>query len=273
MGTASNPGPEAEILTLWVANVTTVTHMPMLAFALPAPGVIAAQELRGGSVAVATAAAGLRASRATFASQLCGLELVGTVVKDCAAKRYPVDGIEAWAEPRLEHIAAQFGSSVIHVINIYAPCQAQVGGPSAATACERLIHRALGIAAELGQVPCVIVGDFNQDPLPALAAAECALSGWRDVGSQLGPTTSPGAGREGRRIDRILANSQASQALHAIRLRWDLGIATHRARGHLQDWCASGILVPAPARAVGRPCPGPLGRGHGHGPVRPAMGS
>ena len=244
MGTASNPGPAVETFTLWVANVTTVVHVPMLAQALPAPGFIAAQETRGGPHALATAEAALRPSRAHLASRLCGLELVASVVKDCACKSFPIGEVEAWAGPRIEPVAAQFGISVLHVINIYAPCQSQVGGPSAATACERLVHRALGIAAELGQVPCVIVGDFNQDPLPALAAAECALSGWRDLGSQLGPTTSPGAGRAGRRIDRILANSQAAQALQAVRLRWDLGIATHavleatfRVEGRPAYWC------------------------------------
>ena len=193
---------------------------------------------------MATAAAAMKASRTVFVNRLCGLELVATAVKERAAKPFPVPDLEAWAGHRIEHVASQFGSSVIHVINIYSPCQAQAGGPSAATACERLVHRALGIAAELGQVPCVIVGDFNQDPLPASAAAECALSGWRDVGTHLGPTTSPGAGREGRRIDRVLANSQAAQALRSVRLRWDLGIATHavlevtfHARARPPYWC------------------------------------
>ena len=164
---------------MWVANVTTVAHCPMLSFALPSPGVLAAQEVRGGAHAVATAAAAMRATRTMFIGQPCGLELVATAAKGCAARAFPVVEAEAWAAPRIAHAAVQFGRIVLHVINIYAPCQTVVGGPSAAAACNRLVHRALGIASELGQVPCVIVGDFNQDPMPRLATAECALSGWR----------------------------------------------------------------------------------------------
>ena len=83
------------------------------------------------------------------------------------------------------------------------------------------------MAASLGQVPCVLVGDFNQDPLPPLAEAQLQVSGWRDLAEALGPTTCPGGGRRGRRVDRVYANSVAAQAVSAVRLRWDLGVSTH----------------------------------------------
>ena len=178
---------------------------------------------------MATAAAAMRSASTWFVGTPCGVELVATATKGCAAREYPVAGPERWAAPRLAHAAVQFGESVLHIISVYSPCQSLEGGPRAVDACNRLVHQALGIAALLGQVPCVIVGDFNQDPMPHLATAECALSGWRDVAAALGVTTCPGGGREGRRIDRVFANSQAAQAIAAVRLRWDLGVAAHAA--------------------------------------------
>ena len=51
-----------------------------------------------------------------------------------------------------------------------------------------------------------IAGDFNFDPLPPLAAALLAVSGWVDLAEHLGPTTAPGGDKTGRRIDRVYAN-------------------------------------------------------------------
>ena len=48
-------------------------------------------------------------------------------------------------------------------------------------ACDALVKAAFQRAAEVGQVPCVLAGDFNQDPLPSLSAASLALAGWRDL--------------------------------------------------------------------------------------------
>ena len=47
--------------------------------------------------------------------------------------------------------------------------------------CCGLAHQALEQAAELGQVPVFLLGDFNHDPLPASLAALLAVGGWRGL--------------------------------------------------------------------------------------------
>ena len=82
-----------------------------------------------------------------------------------------------------------------------------------------LVSAALLAAAELGHEPCIIMGDFKQDPLPAPAAALLAVPGWVDLGESLGLTTSPGLGRLGTRIDRASATSQAAAIVRRVSLR------------------------------------------------------
>ena len=111
---------------------------------------------------------------------------------------------------------------------MYAPCGSSRREEDAQS-CEAILQAVLLRAAEVGQVPCFIAGDFNQDPLPSGGAAALALAGWRDLGEGLGPTTRPGGGRTGRRIDRVFANAAAAPLIRAVTLRWDTGIATHAA--------------------------------------------
>ena len=92
---------------------------------------------------------------------------------------------------------------------------------------DAFVAAALSSAAELGHEPCFILGDSNQDPLPAQAAALVAVSGWVDLGEGLGRTTAPGFGRLGTRIDRAYANPQASAIVRQASLRWDLGAPLH----------------------------------------------
>ena len=120
------------------------------------------------------------------------------------------------------------GGGPLHLLGIYAPCGAgrlDIGG----NACDALVKLALQRAAEIGQVPCMLAGDFNQDPLPSLSAAALALAGWRDLAADLGPTTRPGGGRRGRRINRVYANAAAASWVRSVRVCWDTGIATHAA--------------------------------------------
>jgi len=129
--------------------------------------------------------------------------------------------------PRLCRVTAYSGGAFpIHAFNAYAPAD---GTAAAAADCTSLVLAALAAAAELGQAPAFLVGDFNQDPLPAAASAALALSGWRGLGAHLGPTTSPGGGRAGRRVDYVFANASAAPLVETVLLRWDLGVATHAA--------------------------------------------
>ena len=52
---------------------------------------------------------------------------------------------------------------------------------------------------------------------------------WLDLAQDLGPTTEPGLGRVGRRIDRAYANAQVAALVRRVSLRWDLGISLHAA--------------------------------------------
>ena len=119
---------------------------------------------------------------------------------------------------------------MLHIFNLYAPAAgSQVGHSPAAAAgvCAEMLGLVLAEAAEVGQLPCFILGGFNQDPLPTAAAAALALGGWRDLGERHGVTTRPGGGRVGRRVDRVCANAAAAQLVTKVGLRWDIGVATH----------------------------------------------
>ena len=143
------------------------------------------------------------------------------------------------------------------MVNVYAPCGSSRREEDVQS-CEAILQVALLRAAEIGQVPCFIAGDFNQDPLPSGGAAALALAGWRDLGLELGPTTRPGGGRSGRRIDRVYANTAAASLVRAVSLRWDTGIATHAA---IEVLLEVGPKVPFLCRARPAPLHGPPAAG------------
>ena len=113
------------------------------------------------------------------------------------------------------------GIAPFHAFVFYAPAD---GSAAAAADCATLLLASLQAAASLGQVPVLLAGDLNQDPLPPAAAAALALAGWRDLAEGLGPTSDGG-----RRIDRVYANPWASLLVSSAALRRDLGLATHAA--------------------------------------------
>ena len=146
---------------------------------------------------------------------------VGAAVRGMACRLSPVPVAERLL-PRLCLITAyRGGGSPFHVLCLYAPAD---GSAAALAAGVSLASAALAHAAELGQAPVFIVGDFNQDPLPAVSAAEFALSGWRDLAQDLGASST-----SGRRIDRVFANPAAAALVTSAALRWDLGLSTHAA--------------------------------------------
>ena len=108
------------------------------------------------------------------------------------------------------------------LLQLYCPAD---GGAAAAAECTALVREAMRLRSQWGARPVIVLGDFNQDPLPP--EAEYYLSqGFWDVGAGSGPTTCPGGGRQGRRIDRLYLSKEARSLVEGFRLRWDLGIAT-----------------------------------------------
>ena len=176
------------------ANCTTLDHVPLLAALLGGPGVLAVQEPRGGALAADKARASARPLGALAAGCLGVNQFLSCVTRDAPFRQCPLPGQDS-PGARLAHYAVGLGAGTLHVFNVYAPCgsDAQAGGVAS---CSALIVAALERAAELGQVPCLLLGDFNQDPLPRRSAAALALGGWRDLAAGLGVTTRPGGGRK-----------------------------------------------------------------------------
>ena len=146
----------------------------MLAAAMDGPCVLLLQEARA---AAAARPAITRGSWAADAAMLWVPEadgLVAAAVRGVAARQMP-PVVPAPLRPRIQHLAVfRPGLAPVHLTHLCAPAS---NFPGAAAACSHLVAAALGAAAGLGQVPCFLAGDFNQDPLPAAAAATLALSG------------------------------------------------------------------------------------------------
>ena len=117
------------------------------------------------------------------------------------------------------------GASSIVLVNVYCPLE---NAPGAEAEVAALVMSALAWTAEQGALPVFICGDFNHAPLPSSAAGPLAVAGFRDLTAGLGPTTRPSHGA-GRPIDKIFANRAAAALVRSVRLRWDLGLATHAA--------------------------------------------
>ena len=115
------------------------------------------------------------------------------IARSAAAKLLPFPLPEAVAA-HAAHVVVFRARMPLHLFSVYVPA----GGSSAsAKLCNSVSQAVLSEAAAIGQQPCLLARDFNFDPLPPLAAALLAVSGWVDMAEHLGPTTAPGEGRRG----------------------------------------------------------------------------
>ena len=123
---------------------------------------------------------------------------------------------------RVQHVVAFFGgATALHVAHVYAP-------PQSVAACCALVSVASALVASLGQVPALIFGDFNQDPLPERAEWDLYRAGVTDIARHLGPTCL--ANRESpTTIDRAFANSAARAMLVQCRVHGEMGFLPHMA--------------------------------------------
>jgi len=100
---------------------------------------------------------------------------------------------------------------------------------------EALLGKALAVAAEIGNAPVVIVGDFNIEPdSSAVLRAAMATGRWHDAAAAqavahgvMAPRTCFVGSSEGTRIDAIPCNSIAASALGSVGVVEDTGLPTH----------------------------------------------
>eukprot|EP00974_Lingulodinium_polyedra_P089961 8722014-Lingulodinium_polyedra.AAC.1 len=110
-----------------------------------------------------------------------------------------------------------------------------------------VVVQAVAWLGSLGDVPALIVGDFNVALDQSGVEGVLAMAGWSDLLRDAGPTCYPTSGAPSR-IDRAVANRRAREWLVSAELRWDLGIATHA--GLQLDFAA---VQPEPALMRVRP--------------------
>ncbi|KAJ9434816.1 hypothetical protein DIPPA_23596, partial [Diplonema papillatum] len=117
---------------------------------------------------------------------------------------------------RWVHVAVGIGkgSQFLHIFTLYAN-----SGEKAASERERIIAEVHREASSLGRVPVVVAGDFNAEPSSSAAMSSMLRSGWYDAAEICSaggaPKTYEKTGTRGTRIDHILLNDVAMQALVA----------------------------------------------------------
>ena len=121
-------------------------------------------------------------------------------------RTHSIEGLQPEHIGRLQYAVMHLGRrQSLHIVQIYGHADGQQKDDNN----EKLIMAAMAWLRSLGDVPAVIVGDFNL-LLPGTGVASLlAMSGWCDVLADAGPTCLPSSGRPSR-IDYILANKPAT---------------------------------------------------------------
>eukprot|EP00973_Karenia_brevis_P095021 12425300-Karenia_brevis.AAC.1 len=91
------------------------------------------------------------------------------------------------------------------------------------------------VAAELGDVPIAVVGDFNLEPRDSAIFCTAFSTGrWIDAHLAFSqsrgrlPTATCNAAADGSRIDAIICNSTLALSLFSVSVLQDTGLPTHR---------------------------------------------
>ena len=165
--------------------MASATNVPLLAAALDGPLALIAQEPRQSPGTAVAIGSSLRASQAQPLWPPGNSPLVAGFVRVAAARVFPLlTGLPLQA--RIARFTVFRPRAPLHLLAVYSPVG---GGLAAAQSCTHLVRAMLEEAAAIGHEPCLILGDFNFDPLPPRAAAMLAMSGWADLAAGLGPTT------------------------------------------------------------------------------------
>ena len=137
-----------------------------------------------------------------------------------------LEGMEPRMRKRMQYAVVHFGRQrALHIIQIYGSAE---GGKIAGEFNGSLVLAAVAWIRSLGDVPALVVGDFNMSLASAAIDAPLAMAGWADVFAHAGPTCIPSNG-DPSRIDYVLASRPARDLIVGGSIRWDLGLATHAA--------------------------------------------
>lgn len=244
-----NPGPPMAVIS---ANVTSLARQYEAILDLQAD-VLGLQEIRLGEVAQKSYASRLRAhgwqsfwgkpqpiitgDNVAPSAWNAAAGGVGILVKEgIPAKAAAIVGTamqELWDSRRWCHTMVAYGSgrTVLHVMSVY-------GYVGEELKTEELLTKVFEVAAGLGKVPILIVGDLNiTSTLSHAIQAAVETKKWSDVAEvwatakQEEPQPTCLVARPncpGTRIDYVLANEVALQGLRNFSLVLDSGICTHR---------------------------------------------
>eukprot|EP00662_Eupelagonemidae_sp_cell21_P006360 gene6360-47037_t len=170
---------------------------------------------------------------------------VGVLVRDhIPVSRGPVDTAvrkRLWATGRWTHAVLPYGDGkqTLHIMSVYGISGAHRAderrkkGPEYEQN-EQLLADVLLAAAELGNVPILVVGDINVEVQESAVLREALATGrWEDTaaawaelnGVEPEHTCESGTGRS--RIDVMLANAIALDALRLVSVRRGIGLETH----------------------------------------------
>eukprot|EP00661_Eupelagonemidae_sp_cell13_P003443 gene3443-2025_t len=172
---------------------------------------------------------------------------VGILVRnDIPARCPPLDNDhrkKLWATGRWLHVAVAYGQAkgsaqqCLHIMSVYGFAGAAGHGHARMQENEQLLSDVLEAAAELGNVPVVVTGDFNVQLEESAALQSAVASGrWVDVaGAQARainevpePTCFMHHCPQGRRIDMVLANTVAAAAMGRLKVHQPQDIVEHR---------------------------------------------
>ena len=124
---------------------------------------------------------------------------------------------------------------MLHIFSIYGYTNAE-SDPNVMETNEFFLRDVFDAAAELGNVPVVLMGDFIVVPESSPTLQAALLTGvWRDAAVEVAvhnsyepaPTCFPSASSAGRRIDAAFLNHVAAASLLDYCLLEDTGIPTH----------------------------------------------
>ena len=134
---------------------------------------------------------------------------------------------------RLVHVvlATSNGKTALHILCVYGH-----SGMEVRVQRETLLQEALDLAAGLGQVPVLLLGDLNTNPeTSAVLSQACRVGGWTDAAvsyaelKQQEVRNTCWASKEGTRLDICLLNPCAAPALRSVEVaeKGEYGIPTH----------------------------------------------
>ena len=171
-----------------------------------------------------------------------------------------------WETGRWVHAAIAYGnaSQTLHIFSIYGHTNARQCKPDIMARNEAFLSDVMAAAAELGNVPILILGDFNVPPSISAVLQSALSSGrWFDAALSFACASSEAPAntcfvREtsvGSRIDLAFCNNIAMSAVRRVSTVAGSGIPTHVPLALWLSLSEYGQLVPT----VRRPVPFPKG--------------